>query len=233
MKPPAVSLGGVLYVIDGFDDADGTIRLNNEDRCESMRIAPAKAAQNSSEQPWEWRKLSNPSSGDPMTLRAEAPKFTAATHLNGWIVLAGLEEARRGKDASKARLLHCESFRPGTGNEYRAAEPLEDPPMQELQGLATFRDKLYLFGESSSKICIFDTNQGVWESVSPTFSLPVRMRTIRAPIQGSPLLCLGQFVNKDPHEYGHGHDAGPGQPWQLLPPYEVGRAGSSTVLVRC
>jgi len=176
-----------------------------------------------------------------------APNVTAVAMVRGRLYMAGLVKPAKKDGGSKAGPLICEYFYLATGmrGEEFQPPPLADVPLKDLAGATSFQHQLYLFGQQMKQVCILNVDDGVWEPVNLGAQLPLRMRTIK--IANAGLLCLGQFMNRDGGRKPEGDKEGdkesdpsrrrdpvavPGQPWVLLPPYQVGRMGAAIVLVK-
>merc|ERR1740130_2385717 len=110
---------GHIFVVDGLsvgDDGEIEVKKMGDPpiRCESFSINGNK-----------WK---------PMQLQPDAPKITAVAVVRDWVFLAGLEtQAKKDGRKKETTLLHCEYYRPSSGD-YGRAKPLPNSPLKELSG---------------------------------------------------------------------------------------------------
>jgi len=173
--------------------------------------------------------LQVPMVGDDATVQTEEKSPRQAQFFRKRGATTSMSSTKIGSEASPEKHLVCEYYDPHSGKSGVVSRN-PNPPFKDLLGATAFGDRLYFFGQQLKQVCLLSIVSGVWEEVQS--QLPLRVRTIKTVSSGdsnAQLLCFGQFVDK---EGKNGQRQRLPSRWVMLPPYQVGREGSSIALVR-
>lgn len=211
----ACAVSGSIYVIDGLDRKMGKYRLENYDIVTGS-----------------WSAVD--------VLKAEVPIIKVAAVLGGRLYFIGISEGepKVGMDTLRTKSLACRSFHPfqRTAHTLKKLPSMEAPPFNEIVGSTSSRDKVYVFGNQISLMCIFNAKIGSWDPpVDAKRGLPITVRAVRtagSKSRSPQLVHMGYVNEQDPESPGDASNVFALQTWTLLPPYKAFRDGAGLAVLR-